>query len=121
MPVTHSTSFVGSQDAATLDAEDAAVLDSQDAAVLDSQDTAVLNSQVVAVPDSQPAVLVASQSLVISTHSQKRRASSQRNSPAKYQTVMQERDANADAVLIFTPKTRAGRVRKATLRGKENF
>ena len=34
---------------------------------------------------------------------------------------MQERDANADAVLVFTLKTRARRVRKAILRGKENF
>ena len=34
---------------------------------------------------------------------------------------MQERDTNADIVLIFTPKTRSGRVRIAILRGKENF
>jgi len=41
--------------------------------------------------------------------------------PAKYQTVIQERDANADTILIFTPKTRSGRIRKAILKGKENF
>jgi len=31
--------------------------------------------------------------------------------------VPRERDATIDAVLIFTPKTRTGRIRKATLKG----
>ena len=34
---------------------------------------------------------------------------------------MRERDINADIVLIFTLKSRSRRIKKAILRGKENF
>jgi hypothetical protein len=133
----HSTSTAESQDdlstqdTAVLDSQDTAVLDSQDTAVLDSQDTAVLDSQVIVIPDSQHTGPTASRPEIASMPSRKRRVGDQRGLSAKHRMVMQERDANtsvdveteadADAVLIFTPKTRAGRVRKPTSRGKENF
>jgi hypothetical protein len=36
-------------------------------------------------------------------------------------TVLRERDTTKDIVLIFTLRTRARRIRKATLKGEENF
>jgi hypothetical protein len=114
-------SAIGSRDAAALAAQD----------VVAARDAVILDSQVAAILETQPVIPAASifNSQAVSTPGRKRRAGSQMDSPTKRCTAMQERDANAnaiggadaDAVLVFTPRTRARRIRVATPKGKENF
>jgi hypothetical protein len=90
----------------------------------------VLDSQPVGIVATQP--YTASALRAVSAPSRKRQVNTQGESLTKRQTALRERNINSntvqqendvtmDTVLVFTPRTKAGRIRKVTLKGQENL